>query len=446
MTSRRLTSLLLLAVAVLAASCGDDDDGTAPPTAPASTLTAGSSASPTASTSPTTPTAGPATTAPAGAAPTTTGAPATTAPASTAAPPPTEPLGDPEVEFRELAALEQPVDLTWRAGDDGLYVAEQPGRVTRIGRDGEARAVLDVTDLTDSSGEQGLLSVVFSPDGAWGYVHYNDDNGDTVIAALLVDADGAFDGGSMVVVYTTDQPYANHNGGDLEFGPDGMLYIALGDGGAGGDPERRATNLSSPLGKLLRIDPTPAAASPYRIPPDNPYADAPDAVPEIWSSGLRNPWRFSFDPATGDLWIADVGQNEFEEIDVAPATDGVGAGRGWSFGWSAFEGESRYNDDVPAEGHTAPIFTYGRDAGCSISGGARYRGDAIPALAGWFVYADYCSGEVWALDVEGEGTSIAAGSVVSLGNVTSATAVEAGADGELYVLSRDGPVYLVEPA
>ena len=155
-----------------------------------------------------------------------------------------------------------------------------------------------------------------------------------------------------------EQPYANHNGGDLTFGPDGMLYIGMGDGGSGGDPERRATDLSSLLGKLLRIDPTLADGQAYTVPADNPFVGQEGAAPEIWSSGLRNPWRFSFDRETGDLWIADVGQNAIEEIDVAPASGGVDAGKGLSFGWSAFEGTERFNDDVPADGHVPPIHTY----------------------------------------------------------------------------------------
>jgi glucose/arabinose dehydrogenase len=219
----------------------------------------------------------------------------------------------------------------------------------------------------------------------------------------------------------------------------------MGDGGAGGDPERRATDLSTPLGKILRIDPAIAGGEPYSVPPDNPFVGTPEAAPEIWSSGLRNPWRFSFDRDTGDLWIADVGQNAWEEINAAPAAGGVDAGKGLSFGWSAFEGDERYNEDVSPDGHTPPIATYGHDAGCSISGGARVRGGPVPALEGWYVYADYCSGQLWALEVIGEGADLAAGRTVTLGSVETATAVVAGPAGEVYALSRDGPVYRLDP-
>ena len=168
---------------------------------------------------------------------------------------------------------------------------------------------------------------------------------------------------------------------------------------------------------MLRIDPAVTEGGAYGIPPDNPFVDVEDTAPEIWSTGLRNPWRFSFDRETGDLWIADVGQNAMEEIDVAPATGGVDAGKGLFFGWSAFEGVERYNDDVDPEGHVPPIFTYSHGDGCSISGGVRVRGGPVPALAGWYVYADYCAGQVWALQITGEGASLAAGRQVELGEV-----------------------------
>ena len=259
--------------------------------------------------------------------------------------------------------------------------------------------VLDVDDLTDSGGEQGLLGLAFHPDGTKAYINFTDNNGDTNVAELAVGADGVFDRDSLRTVLLVEQPYDNHNGGDLAFGPDGMLYIGLGDGGAGGDPERRALNMAELLGKMLRIDPaTPSGDLGYTIPADNPFVGTEGARGEIWSVGLRNPWRYSFDPDTGDLWIADVGQGSIEEINVAPATDGVNAGRGSNFGWSAFEGSQPFNDDVTAEDHAAPIFEYDHSGGrCSISGGVRARGDGAGPLAGWYVYADYCTGEVMAI-------------------------------------------------
>ena len=217
-----------------------------------------------------------------------------------------------------------------------------------------------------------------------------------------------FDRDSLRTVLFVEQPYPNHNGGDLAFGPDGMLYIGLGDGGAGGDPERRALNMAELLGKMLRIDPsTPSGDLGYTIPADNPFVGTEGARGEIWSIGLRNPWRYSFDPETGDLWIADVGQGNIEEINVAPATDGMDAGRGSNFGWSAYEGSQRFNDDVTAENHSGPIFEYDHSGGrCSISGGVRARGEGAGPLAGWYVYADYCTGEVMAISVSGEGAGV----------------------------------------
>jgi glucose/arabinose dehydrogenase len=225
-----------------------------------------------------------------------------------------------------------------------------------------------------------------------------------------------------------------------------MLYVGMGDGGSAGDPERRATDPASLLGKMLRIDPAPSGGAAYTVPSDNPFVGVDGTAPEIWSTGLRNPWRFSFDRETGDLWIADVGQNAVEEIDVAPATGGRDAGKGLYFGWSAFEGDEPYNDDVPTDGHVPPIATYGHDVGCSISGGVRARGGPVAELVGWYVYADYCSGQVWALQVQGEGPAMAAGRTVELGEVASATAVVDGPAGELFVLSASGDVLRLDPA
>jgi hypothetical protein len=220
----------------------------------------------------------------------------------------------------------------------------------------------------------------------------------------------------------------------------------MGDGGNGGDPQRRATDLTTPLGKLLRIDPALADGQPYTVPVDNPFVGQPGVAPEIWASGLRNPWRFSFDRETGDLWIGDVGQDAIEEVDVAPATAGLDAGKGLSFGWSAFEGDERYNDDVPDTGHTPPFTTYAHEDGrCSVSGGLRVRSGSVPELLGWYVYGDYCSGEVWAIEVVGEGAAMAAGRQVLLGELPSVTAIVDGPDGEAYALSAEGPVTRLEP-
>ncbi len=354
----------------------------------------------------------------------------------------------PSVTLTPVADVAAPVDLAWRAGDDGLYVVGQNGQITRIGGEQPA-VVLDVDDLTDSGGEQGLLGLAFHPDGTKAYINFTDNNGDTNVAELTVGEGGVLDRDSLRTVLLVEQPYDNHNGGDLAFGPDGMLYIGLGDGGAGGDPERRALNMAELLGKMLRIDPaTPSGELGYTIPADNPFVGTEGARGEIWSIGLRNPWRYSFDPDTGDLWIADVGQGSIEEINVAPATDGLNAARGSNFGWSAFEGSQPFNDDVTAENHSAPIFEYDHSGGrCSISGGVRARGEGAGPLAGWYVYADYCTGEVMAISVAGEGTAIAVGSESGLVNAgDSVSAVASGPDGAVYVLTFGDAVYRLDPA
>jgi glucose/arabinose dehydrogenase len=226
----------------------------------------------------------------------------------------------------------------------------------------------------------------------------------------------------------------------VAFGADKMLYIGTGDGGSGGDPDRRALDMSEWLGKILRINPHESGGNAYTVPSDNPFVGVDGARPEIWSIGLRNPWRFSFDRATGDLWIADVGQGQWEEVDVGWAADG--GGRGLNFGWSAFEGNHPFNADQSAEGTTAPIHEYehvGQD--CSISGSALYRGSAIPALVGWYVFADYCSGQVRALQIADRKVV----KQVPLGLAASVTAISEGADGEIYVLDGLGPIYEITP-
>ena len=277
-------------------------------------------------------------------------APATSAATATY---PAQTGGEPAVVLTEVGSFEGPVDLAWRPGDEAMYVVQQSGTVARVDPAGTT-TVLDVAGRITSGGERGLLGLAFDPTGALAYVNFTDDAGDTVIEEHAVDDSGTFaaEGRPLLRI---EQPYANHNGGDLTFGPDGMLYIGTGDGGSGGDPERRATNPADLLGKMLRIDPRPSGGDPYTVPSDNPFVDVAGARPEIWSTGLRNPWRFSFDRQTGDLWIADVGQNAIEEVDVAPATGGLEAGRGLYFGWSALEGNAPYNADVSADGATPPI-------------------------------------------------------------------------------------------
>lgn len=289
--------------------------------------------------------------------------------------------------------------LVTNAGDasERLFVVEQTGAV-RIIEDGAVlpEPFLDLSDRIVAGGEQGLLGLAFHPDyGANGrfFVDYTDTNGDTVISELSVSGDpDRADADSERVLLHIDQPYANHNGGNVIFGPDGYLYIGMGDGGSGGDPEGNGQDLSTLLGKLLRIDVD--SGDPYGIPQDNPFVDDTDARPEIFAYGLRNPWRYSFDAATGDLWIADVGQSEFEEVDH------VGAGRsGMNFGWNVMEGPNCFTEEgCDTSGLVLPVSGYSHEEGCSITGGHVYRGPGSPALRGVYVFGDYCSGTLWGLD------------------------------------------------
>jgi glucose/arabinose dehydrogenase len=298
------------------------------------------------------------------------------------------------------APFQSPVRLVAPLGDDRLFVVQQNGLIIVTDRSGEPRRVfLDVSDLTIAGGERGLLGLAFAPDYATSgrfYIDYTDASGDTQIARYHVSGDDpdAADPASAEILLSVDQPYSNHNGGHLEFGPDGMLYVGLGDGGSAGDPQNRAQNDALLLGKLLRIDVSGDVG--YAIPTGNPFVGAPPRD-EIWAKGLRNPWCFSFDRLTGDLYIADVGQSALEEVDVQPA----GSGGGENYGWRLMEGTACYN---PASGCNdgslvLPVFEYAHSgappSGCSISGGYVYRGAALPELGGQYFFADYCSNQIW---------------------------------------------------
>lgn len=441
MSRRRPASALLLATALLAglAACSSDSDeggASSVPTVPAPTTATAATptvASTTTTAAVVTPTSSSGTTA------------AATAPPTTAAPAPPAPTG-PSLDGVKLAltpvvSLNQPIFLTAKpGGDPTLYVAERPGRIVAVA-DGQVGAViLDMSDLTQDGGERGLLGFAFSPDGQRLYTSYTNNDGNSVVDEYALAADGTADPGTRRQVLFQRQPYANHNGGQISFGPDGMLYVGLGDGGSGGDPQRNGQKLSTLLGKLLRIDPRQTEGAPYAVPADNPFVDTEGARPEIWSLGLRNPWRFSHDAATGDLWIGDVGQNAWEEVDWVRAADG--AGRGVDFGWSAWEGNHRFNDDQGADGHTPPVHEYAHGAlGCSITGGYVYRGTAVPALTGAYVFADYCTAGLRAIDPANPSVAVpindTPGNVVSFGQ---------GPGNELYVLSFDGNVYRVGAA
>jgi glucose/arabinose dehydrogenase len=293
--------------------------------------------------------------------------------------------------------LESPVAIT-HAGDGSgrLFITLRRGQV--VIHDGSqllTTPFLDIQSLVSCCRERGLLSIAFHPEyssnGSF-FVNYTDLQGDTVIARYQVSADAdRADPDTAEVVLRIEQPFENHNGGQLQFGPDGLLYIATGDGGSGGDPGNRAQNLNSLLGKILRIDVD--GTSPYAIPPGNPFVDDPQARDEIWATGLRNPWRFSFDRQTGDVFIADVGQGAVEEVDFQPA-DSTG---GENYGWRLMEGSTCFD---PASGCndgslTLPIMEYSHDEGCSVTGGYRYRGKAMPGLVGGYVFGDFCAGTLW---------------------------------------------------
>ena len=356
----------------------------------------------------------------------------------TSSPVPPEPrLAGARVRLVRIATLEQPVAMAVRAGDPALYVAEKVGRMVALSGDADPEVVLDLTDEVSLGSEQGLLGLAFSPDGKYLYVNHTDTEGDTHVTEFAFE-DASIDLESRREVLFVDQPYSNHNGGGLAFGPDGYLYVALGDGGSAGDPMGNARSLSTLLGKLLRISPRPSDGDPYRIPADNPFVGREGVRPEIWAYGLRNPWRFSFDAATGDLWIGDVGQNAWEEIDVEPA----GSGGGSNFGWDLLEGTHPF-ERPRAPGTIPPVFEYPNgDGSCAVTGGYVYRGDDIVDLTGAYVFADYCGGRLEAFVLR-DGR---AEQHRSLGERVEALAsFGQDADGELYVLSLSGPVYRLAP-
>ncbi len=407
---RRRAQIALLAVlTTLAVGCSRSDDNGATTEEP------GTVEPPTTSTSTTTTTT------------------TTTAPSTTLPPPDFDAAA---IRLSEVAVLDQPVALSVRPGDDALYVAEKTGRVRAIrGGAVDSTPVVDLSGEVSDGSEQGLLGLAFSADGSRLYVDFTDTGGDTHVLEYTM-ADGQAGAASRREVLQVAQPFANHNGGQLQTGPNALLYVSLGDGGSAGDPQGNAQNRATLLGSILRIDPT--AASPYGVPADNPFVDDGAARGEIWVYGLRNPWRFSFDRANGDLWIGDVGQNTIEEIDFRPA----GTAAGSNFGWNAFEGTQTYSDTEAADA-IPPIFEYPTSSGCAVTGGYVYRGAAIRDLTGAYLFGDYCNGEVRALRQEGGALAAERSLDVSVSNLSS---FGEDAAGELYALSLDGPVYRIDPA
>ena len=316
--------------------------------------------------------------------------------------------------------LDMPVNIK-NAGDDRLFVVEQRGYIRIINANGSVNTTpfLDIDNLViDISGggdERGLLGLAFHPNyntNGYFYVNYIDNNGDTVISRFEVSTTDTniANPNSELILLSITQPYSNHNGGDMAFGPDGYLFIASGDGGAGGDPENRAQNLSSLLGKMLRIDvDNTANGNNYAIPANNPFYNDGDAntLDEIWAYGLRNPWKFSFDSQTGDIWIADVGQGEYEEINMSPSTTA-----GLNYGWRCYEGNNTFNNTGCPDANTLtfPVGEYSHSNSgnfkCSITGGYRYRGSAYPNFSGLYFFADYCSDEIGFLQNNGSSWSM----------------------------------------
>ena len=351
------------------------------------------------------------------------------------------PIADdpPPLALEEIAdGLESPINITGTP-DGWLLVNEQGGRVVALDpNSGSTSVVLDIAHRVLAQGEQGLLGLALHPgwpEDARAYVHYSsrDGDGDTVLSEFRV-TDQPFppplDPTTERVLLTVDQPYANHNGGQLAFGPDGFLYMGLGDGGSAGDPHDNGQNPDTLLGKILRID-VDAGDGAYGIPGDNPFVDG-GGVPEAFLIGLRNPWRFSFDRATRLLWIADVGQNAAEEIDrIDPVAD-VGA----NLGWDVMEASQCFQTtDCSTDGLILPITEYGRDQGCSVTGGYVYRGDAIGQLRGWYLFSDYCTGTLFGIPSDADGLI---GPRVLLETGINVSAFGEGADAELYVADHSG--------
>ncbi len=359
-------------------------------------------------------------------------------------PPPPPPPGAALATEIVASGLERPVYLTSPPGDPRLFIVQQTGRIRIVDAAGGLLAApfLDLEGGVDGSSEGGLLNLAFHPDYAtngFAYVNYTNTAGNTVVARYSVSADpNRLDPASAKQILTVEQPFANHNGGQLQFGADGMLYVFLGDGGSGGDPFGHGQDLSTLLGSILRLDVD--GGDPYAIPSDNPFVGTPGARGEIWAYGLRNPWRGSFDAASGTLYVADVGQAAREEVNAVPA----GAG-GVNYGWNVMEGSTCFGGGgCSTQGLTLPVSEYDHGEGCSVTGGYVYRGSALPSLRGHYFYSDFCAGFLRSFRLVGAlATDTREWNVGILGAVSSF-----GVDrsGELYVLDLSGTVRRLIPA
>ncbi len=412
---RRRTIAVLLAVTCLAAvaACGDDDSGAPEPAA--------------------------------------TTVVQTTPPPSTTAPTTTRAAGDGDVELTStemVRDLDQPVAMTAVPGREEMLVVEQAGRLLRARIVGDrfevdAEPVLDLTDRIESRGnEQGLLGVAVSPDGTMlvlaGTFRDADHRGGMSRVIRWAMTDGVLDPASETVLLSQPQPHANHNGGHVAFGPDGMLYIGFGDGGDQDDPDGHGQRTDTLLGAILRIDAARSTAGQLAIPEDNPFVGVAGARAELWSIGLRNPWRFSFDPETGDLWIGDVGGSLWEEVDHAPAADG--RGRGVNYGWQLREGTHDTGRRGDRSDLVDPVLELSHDDGyCSVIGGYVSRDPRIPELWGSYVFTDACRGEV---HVATDGQVRVHEQIRTYGATTFAT----GPGGELYLAALTGDIIRIDPA
>lgn len=356
------------------------------------------------------------------------------------------PGGSRQPTLQEVASgLDFPLYLTQPPDDTRLFIVEKIGTI-RIVKEGRVldEPFLDVSELVSSGSEQGLLSMAFHPGYAENgrfFIDYTDREGDTQVVEYRASADpDRADPAPVGTILQVAQPFSNHNGGLILFGPDGKLYVGLGDGGSGGDPQENGQSLGTLLGKILRIDVD--SGSPYGIPPDNPFVDRQGARGEIWAWGLRNPWRFSFDRETGDLYVADVGQNEMEELNAV-----TGGGAGLNYGWDIMEGTDCFEprEGCDMSGLTLPVAEYDHGEGCSVTGGHVYRGEALPDLQGVYLYSDYCSGFIGSFRYAGGRATDerrlpelepADPNVASFGE---------DAAGELYILTAGGSVFKIVP-
>jgi len=354
-----------------------------------------------------------------------------------------------DVAFSEIASgFNRPLYVT--NADDGserLFVLEQTGQVWIL-KDGirAQQPFLDISGLISASAnrtysEQGLLGLAFHPEySANGrfFVNYTDRGGNTIVARYQVSLSNPdiADGGSGQIIFQLRQPYANHNGGHIDFGPDGYLYITLGDGGSANDPLGAGQNRQLLLGSMLRIDVD--SALPYAIPPDNPFVGDDSALDEIWAYGLRNVWRFSFDRATGDMYLADVGQNLLEEVNFQRADSSGGE----NYGWNVWEGTNLFAGGN-ASGHVQPAFEYSHALGCSVTGGYVYRGSAIPQLEAVYLFGDYCTGRMWAMYRDAD-LNWQTDEFANTGWAISSFGEDE--NGEIYVVDYSGTIYRIDPA